>query len=93
MEHSIIAGVAADKCCGLSEVGMTSTTSAQGGQIVHTQLMAPLQSLTQRAAQEGFDLCVASGFRSFERQLVIWNAKAEGLRPVFDDLNNVVNLD
>ena len=92
MEHSMIAEVAADKCCGLSESGMTKITLAQGGQTVHTQLLEPLQGLTQRAAQQGFDLCVASGFRSFERQLIIWNAKAEGLRPVLDDQNNVVNL-
>ena len=59
---------------------------------MHEQILAPLQSLTQRAAQQGFELCVASGFRSFERQLAIWNAKAEGLRPVLDDQNKVVNL-
>jgi LAS superfamily LD-carboxypeptidase LdcB len=92
MERSNIVGVAADKCCGFTELGMTNSAAKLGGQTVCAQILAPLQSLTHRAAQQGFELCVASGFRSFERQLVIWNAKAEGLRPVLDDQNRVINL-
>lgn len=92
MEHSNIVGVAADKCCGLTEWGAANTAVTLSGQTVCAQILAPLQSLTQRAAQQGFELCVASGFRSFERQLVIWNAKVEGLRPVLDDQNRVVNM-
>jgi LAS superfamily LD-carboxypeptidase LdcB len=38
-----------------------------------------------RAAQEaGLELTPASSFRSFERQLTIWNEKFEGRRPVLD---------
>lgn len=44
-----------------------------------------LEHLRSAAAQAGFDLCIASGFRSFDRQLHIWNAKARGERPVHDD--------
>jgi LAS superfamily LD-carboxypeptidase LdcB len=43
---------------------------------------AALQADARRA---GFELAIASGFRSFDRQLAIWNAKAEGRRPVHDD--------
>ncbi|TQV68318.1 M15 family metallopeptidase [Exilibacterium tricleocarpae] len=53
-------------------------------QRVHRELLGPLAALTESARQAGFDLQVASGFRSFERQLHIWNAKARGLRPVLD---------
>ena len=59
---------------------------------LHTVILEPLQRLTRRAADAGFEMQVVSGFRSFERQLAIWNAKAEGLRPVLDDNNRVVNL-
>ena len=44
-----------------------------------------LAKLRTRASREGFDLRVASGYRSFDRQLAIWNTKAGGTRPVYDD--------
>ena len=40
----------------------------------------------QSPAAVGFDLRVASGFRSFDRQLAIWNGKAAGSRPIHDDV-------
>ena len=51
---------------------------------VHAGLVEPLGELWRAARQQGFDLAVASGYRSFERQCVIWNAKASGARPVLD---------
>ena len=51
---------------------------------VHLGVVAPLRELVDQAAGAGIALAVASGFRSFDRQLAIWNAKAEGLRPVLD---------
>jgi LAS superfamily LD-carboxypeptidase LdcB len=36
------------------------------------------------AAADGIDLHIASSFRDFERQLLIWNNKWLGLRPVLD---------
>ncbi len=51
---------------------------------VHRDVAVPLAQLCEQAQQAGFALRVASGFRSFERQLAIWNAKAEGRRPVLD---------
>ena len=52
---------------------------------VHQDLLTPLQTLSNEAADAGFDLAVASGFRSVERQCQIWNTKALGSRPVLDD--------
>ncbi|MEE4661106.1 MAG: M15 family metallopeptidase [Halieaceae bacterium] len=46
---------------------------------------AAFQALQHEAAAAGFDLQIASGFRSFERQRAIFNAKATGKRPVHDD--------
>ncbi len=51
---------------------------------VHRATAAPLLMLQARAAAAGFDLRVASSYRSFERQRLIWNNKALGLRPVLD---------
>lgn len=53
--------------------------------LLHRAVIEPLRALRARAAREGICLCVASGFRSFDRQLGIWNAKARGERPVLDD--------
>jgi len=60
---------------------------------VHPRVKDALVSLTQKAAKAGFDMRVASGFRSFERQLVIWNDKACGLRPVMDAEGHTINME
>ncbi len=49
-----------------------------------------LAQLQAAAASAGFELAVASGFRSVERQRQIWNGKAEGSRPVFDSDGNAL---
>ena len=48
--------------------------------------------LQRDAAAAGFELAIASSFRSFERQLAIWNGKASGQRPVHDDRGDPVAL-
>ena len=42
-------------------------------------------TLQEDARQAGFDLAIASSYRPFARQLAIWNGKASGARPVYDD--------
>ncbi len=42
------------------------------------------QSLVAAARIAGYELAIASAHRDFERQRLIWNAKASGLRPVLD---------
>ena len=44
-----------------------------------------LLALRGDAQEQGFDLAIASSFRSYERQQLIWNGKASGARPVHDD--------
>jgi LAS superfamily LD-carboxypeptidase LdcB len=51
---------------------------------VHQDLVEPFGELRRAAAAAGFDLRILSGFRSFERQLAIWNEKATGRRAVLD---------
>ncbi|ART79513.1 M15 family metallopeptidase [Oceanisphaera avium] len=41
-------------------------------------------AMQKAALAAGFNLAPASSYRSFERQLSIWNAKYEGQRPVLD---------
>lgn len=63
------------------------------GQRLHRDVVAPLQQLIAAAALDGFDLAVASGYRSFERQLQIWNDKAQGVRPVFDAAGELLDIE
>ncbi len=59
---------------------------------VHRDVAAPLVQLCEQAQQAGFALRVASGFRSFERQLAIWNGKADGRRPVLDQAGQPLDV-
>ncbi len=59
---------------------------------LHARVIDPFRQLQAVAAQRGFDLRVASGFRSFDRQLAIWNAKAEGRRPVLDSAGSPLDM-
>ena len=49
------------------------------------QAAAAFNDLKADASAAGFNLAVASSFRSFERQCAIWNGKAQGQRAVHDD--------
>ncbi len=51
---------------------------------VHRDVVEPFDQLRTTAASEGFDVAILSGFRSFDRQLAIWNRKARGDLPVLD---------
>lgn len=51
---------------------------------LHPDAAAALEALRRSARRRGLDPWPVSGFRSFERQLVIWNGKFRGERPLFD---------
>lgn len=62
------------------------------GQKLQADVAEAFAALVSDARAAGFELAVASGFRSFERQLAIWNGKASGERPVHDDTGCVVDM-
>lgn len=51
---------------------------------LHKEVVSPFLTLRAAAAADGIDLVAVSSFRSFERQLAIWNGKFRGERPVQD---------
>lgn len=59
---------------------------------VHKTLLHDLTNLVESAASAGFELRLASGFRSIERQCQIWNAKVRGERSVLDDQEQVLDV-
>lgn len=75
---------------GLDETHLVETS---GGHRLQAEAAEAFASLQRDAAVAGFDLAVASSFRSFSRQLAIWNAKAAGERPVHDDSGEVVVME
>ncbi|MBP6723795.1 MAG: M15 family metallopeptidase [Halioglobus sp.] len=53
---------------------------------------AAFAQLQEDARDAGFGLAIASSFRSYSRQLLIWNGKASGLRKVHDDAGRDVDI-
>ena len=62
------------------------------GHRLHPLAAEALAALQRDAAVEGFDLAVASSYRSFSRQVQIWNGKFNGERPVHDDVGRPLDL-
>lgn len=60
------------------------------GTEIHQQLCEPWFVLLEAAHRAGFDLAIASAYRSFDRQLQIWNAKLSGQRPMVDDRGQAI---
>lgn len=59
---------------------------------IHKQVLKPFLDLQNAAQKAGFDLKICSAFRSFDRQMLIWNGKASGMRPVMDPFGHPVNI-
>lgn len=59
---------------------------------VHASIVQPLLALREAALCEGFQLAVASGYRSYSRQCQLWNEKVLGQRSVVDDNGEPVDL-
>jgi LAS superfamily LD-carboxypeptidase LdcB len=51
---------------------------------VNAGVRKPLLEMITAAREAGIDLAPASSFRTFERQLTIWNRKFSGQRPLYD---------
>lgn len=59
---------------------------------VHVEIVKPFLELRAQADAANFSIAIVSGYRSFERQLSIWNQKAEGKRPVLDSYGQVLDV-
>ncbi|KAA1160498.1 M15 family metallopeptidase [Pseudoalteromonas distincta] len=59
---------------------------------LHSAIISDFLALQSAAKKAGFDLTIASSFRDFERQSIIWNNKFLGIRPVYNKQQKVVDL-
>ena len=80
---------------GLQAMGLDSSHLTGSDESVHltTNTAQALLRLQVRARAAGFDLAVASAYRSYQRQLLIFNQKAAGLRSVCDDVGQPLSRD
>lgn len=70
----------------------THLVPLSGGHRLQSDVAQAYAALAADAQEAGFDLAVASAYRSFSRQLVIWNGKARGERAVHDDQGRSVPM-
>jgi LAS superfamily LD-carboxypeptidase LdcB len=60
--------------------------------LLHQQMLHDFLKLQKAAKAAGFSLAIASAFRDYERQLMIWNNKACGIRPIYNDHEEVMDI-
>jgi LAS superfamily LD-carboxypeptidase LdcB len=80
-----------NQACGRTESHLIVIDGLAGR--YHCEMASNLQELMAAARVQGFELAVASGYRSFERQLAIWQGKASGERPVLDSHGQPLVID
>ena len=76
------------RCVGLDD---SALRRFEGG-LLGADTLCALRRLQEAARSRGFELQVASAYRSLERQRQIWNRKLSGERPVLDDEDREVDL-
>lgn len=60
---------------------------------INSAIVESWQAMQSAAKRDGFELCIASGFRDFDRQLSIWNRKFSGQLAIMNDNNEQVNIE
>lgn len=80
---------------GSTDTHLVSLDQSQSGNVIqsiHKQVLNPFLDLKIAAQNAGFELKICSAYRSFDRQLQIWNGKLSGMRPVMDPFGKPINI-
>ena len=59
---------------------------------LHVHVVAPFSSLRRAALADGIHVAPISSFRSFSRQLALWNGKFSGEKPVLDAAGRPIDV-
>ena len=59
---------------------------------LHANSLGAFAEMQKAALTDGIQIQAASAYRSFERQQLIWNAKARGERDCLDDSGNCIDI-
>lgn len=79
-----------DSLSGLSDQHIHYLTDKIG---IHKRIVSDFTKMQQAAFTDGIEIDIASGFRSFDRQLSIFNRKLTGKLPVYDQNQQQVCID
>ena len=60
---------------------------------IHQKMKGAFEGMVYAAKADGIELEIASGFRSFDRQLMLWNNKFSGKTSIKDSDGEVVSLE
>jgi len=82
-----------EQLTGQTESHLINVLVGQKEFLVHPDVSEDLLSLKTAADSAGFNLNIASGFRSFERQLSIWNRKMSGEMMLLDENSKPLNTE
>lgn len=63
------------------------------GFLLESETAVAFEKMRTTAAKEGINLAICSAFRDFDRQQLIWNAKASGKRVLLDSDSKPVDVD
>jgi LAS superfamily LD-carboxypeptidase LdcB len=74
------------------EQGITDNKVGTKSLGIHHQMLTNFQALVTSAAKDNIEIRIASGFRSFERQLMIWNNKFTGKTAIKNIKGEQVNI-
>ena len=67
-------------------LGTPDLVEFQPGYFVDRAIVDDLKSLSREASANGFELRLESAYRTFEKQLSIWNRKARGELPLLSEM-------
>lgn len=81
--------VSLDILTGLTEQHLLTRAD---GFMLHQQVEQPFNALCKAAANEGIEIEIASAFRSYQRQAIIWHSKLSGLRKVHNLQGQQINI-
>jgi len=73
-----------EQLTGQTQTHLIEAIVGQKAFLVHPKVSQDLLALKQSATRAGFNLNIASGYRDFNRQMMIWNNKMSGRTAILD---------
>ncbi|MBP9673732.1 MAG: M15 family metallopeptidase [Bacteriovoracaceae bacterium] len=84
--------ISSDLLTGKNTEHLTSFQQENEEWFLHKEALPDFLNLKKKAAQAGFDIHIASAFRDYDRQLLIWNEKACGKRILRGNLGEILDF-
>lgn len=86
---SSLSNISIEQLTGQTEQHISWLTDKVG---VHQDVVDAFKKMQEAAKKEEITLHIASGFRNFARQKMLWNNKFNGITAVKDKANNIIDM-